>query len=63
MKRIIVTVSPTGDTSIKTEGFAGQSCKDASEALEKALGVVTSDKRTPEFYQEEKQEGRQWNSL
>lgn len=52
MLRIIeVTVSPTGETSIQTRGFAGGECLQASKFLEQALGVVASDHKTTEFYQ------------
>ncbi len=62
MKTIEVTVSPKGEVTVETKGFAGRSCKAASEALEKALGVVKSDKPTPEMYQTAKQGERLWNS-
>ena len=31
--RIEITVSPTGATTLETKGFAGSSCRDASEFL------------------------------
>jgi hypothetical protein len=34
-KRIEITVSPEGATSIKTTGFTGSSCKDATRDLKK----------------------------
>jgi hypothetical protein len=49
-KRIEITVSPEGATSIKTEGFSGSSCKDATRDLEKALGVAGRETLLPEFY-------------
>jgi hypothetical protein len=48
--RIEITVSPTGETAMETKGFAGSSCRDASEFLEKALGSRTSEKLTSEFH-------------
>ena len=62
MKTIEVTVSPTGDVKVETKGFQGTGCKAASDALQKALGVVQSDKATPEMYQSEQEVNRQWNS-
>lgn len=51
MKTIELTISLTGATSITTKGFAGSGCKAATAALEKSLGVATSDVNTAEFYQ------------
>ena len=51
MATIEVIVSPTGQTTVQTRGFSGSSCKTASAALEKALGVRTSEQLTSEFYQ------------
>ncbi len=47
---IAVTVSPKGETSIETKGFSGGSCRDASKALEAALGVRASEQLTSEFH-------------
>jgi hypothetical protein len=49
-RTIEITVSPEGATSIKTSGFTGSSCKDATRELERALGVAGSDRVLPEFY-------------
>lgn len=52
MSRVIeVTVSPQGETSVQTKGYAGSDCLQASKFLEQALGVVADDRRTGEFYQ------------
>jgi len=48
---IEVTVSPTGEVSIQTRGYAGSACRQASKFLEKALGRVTKDRPTAEMYQ------------
>lgn len=53
MKEIIIEVSPTGQTTITTQGFKGKACKDATAALEKALGVITSDTPTREANERE----------
>lgn len=50
-KTIEITVSPSGETTVQTKGFTGPSCRDASRFVEQALGVVQSDKPTPEMYQ------------
>ena len=51
MNRVIeITVSPTGESRLETKGFVGSSCQEASRLLEQALGRVTEDRRTPEFF-------------
>ncbi len=49
-KKIEITVSPEGTTSIKTAGFTGSSCRDATRDLERALGVSGTEHLLPEFY-------------
>jgi hypothetical protein len=50
MARIIeVTVSPKGETTVQTKGYAGAECLKASKFLE-ALGVVASDRKTTEYF-------------
>jgi hypothetical protein len=52
MPRIIeVTVSPQGETTVQTTGYAGPDCLLASRFLEQSLGVPTSDAKTGEYYQ------------
>ena len=52
MSRIIeVTVSPTGETTVKTKGYAGSDCLQASSWLEHALGIATTDRKTADYYQ------------
>ena len=46
MRRIIITISPKGEISLQTTGFADATCKDASRAMEKALGLTVSDRPT-----------------
>jgi hypothetical protein len=53
MARIIeVTVSPSGETTVQTKGYAGGECRQASQFLEQALGVTLQDRNTAEFYAE-----------
>jgi hypothetical protein len=57
MARVIeVTVSPTGQTTIQTRGYAGSDCLQASRYLEQALGVASAEHRTAEFYEATSQE-------
>jgi hypothetical protein len=52
MPRLIeVIVSPTGEATVQTKGYAGADCLSASQFLEAALGVATADHQTAEFYQ------------
>ena len=50
MKSIEIIVSPEGETTITTKGFAGQSCRDASKFIEQALGHRTGEQLTAEFH-------------
>ena len=53
MARIIeITVSPQGETTVQTKGFAGAECRQASQFIEQALGVTLQDRNTAEFYAE-----------
>ena len=49
-RTIQITVSPEGAVNIKTSGFTGSSCKDATRELERALGVAGRETLLPEFY-------------
>ena len=52
MARVIeVTVSPQGEATVQTKGYAGSDCLQASKFLEQALGVVATDRKTSEFYE------------
>ena len=60
-RTIEIIVTPTGETSVQTRGFAGPSCRDASRFTERALGQATSETLTAEFHQtqDEQQIARQ----
>jgi hypothetical protein len=51
-KTIQITVSPEGSVSIKTSGFTGGSCRDATRDLERALGISGREHLTPEYFQQ-----------
>ena len=59
MKTIEITITPKGETSVQTKGFAGASCRDASRLIEQALGQRTSEQLTPEFHQSQAVEQQQ----
>jgi hypothetical protein len=46
---ITVDVDQEGGVQITVEGVAGKSCKDLTADIEKALGKVTNDVKTPEY--------------
>jgi hypothetical protein len=51
MARIIeMIVSPQGETTVQTKGYAGADCLQASRFLEQALGVRVNDRKTEEFF-------------
>jgi Protein of unknown function (DUF2997) len=57
MKKIIVIVSPQGQVQVKTEGFGGQGCMEASRRIEEALGATKNVEKTSEYYDQEVVEG------
>jgi hypothetical protein len=57
MPRVIeVVVSPRGEATVQTKGYAGADCLRASKFLEDALGVVADERKTADFYQVEQVE-------
>ncbi len=48
--RIEITVTPEGETSVETRGFAGPACKAASKPYEVALGAKSTERLTPEYH-------------
>ncbi len=50
MKIIEITVDTEGKTKVETKGFSGSECVNASRALEQALGVQVTERKTGEFY-------------
>ena len=51
MRIIEIVISPKGETTVQTKGFAGADCLQASKWLEQALGIATNDNKTAEYYQ------------
>ncbi len=49
-KQIEMLVTPSGEVTIKTVGFAGSSCQLADKFLRDALGVATSEVLTSEYH-------------
>ena len=50
-KTLEVIVSPNGETTVRTRGYTGSDCAEATRALERELGLVVRDQQTAEFYQ------------
>ena len=51
MKTIEITVGPRGETTVRTTGFSGGECREASRFVEQALGTRSAETLTAEFYQ------------
>ena len=50
VRLIEVLVSPHGEATVQTRGYAGADCLQASKFLEQALGVISTDRKTAEYY-------------
>jgi len=50
VKTIEILVSPEGDIRLVTHGFAGEACRNATHALERALGIIQMDQPTDEMF-------------
>lgn len=53
MAQVKITISKEGDVSIAVNGVAGESCKDLTKNIERAIGTVTSDIPTKEMHDTE----------
>ena len=51
MPQVIIDITPEGETTVKAQGFQGAQCKDATRAIENALGKTTKDAKKPEYSQ------------
>lgn len=58
-KTIEIIVAPDGQTTVKTKGFQGSSCKEGSRFLEEALGDRTQEKLTFEYHADPIQQRQQ----
>ncbi len=59
MPQIEIVISPKGTTRVRTVGFSGSGCRQASAFLEKTLGQTTHESLTPEFFQVSQQQEQQ----
>src|SRR5690606_5376038 len=53
MTTLQITITPTGETHIETQGFRGSDCRQASKFLERALRPRPRERLTSEFYASE----------
>lgn len=51
MTTVEIVVDADGQVSIRVQGVQGASCKDATKQIEAALGIVTRDDKTAEWYE------------
>jgi len=51
-RRILVRVSPNGETSVEADGFQGKGCEAATKAIEDALGSPRERTRKPDFWRQ-----------
>lgn len=58
MPHVNIEITPTGETTVDDVGYTGHSCRDATKAIEKALGKTTSDERKAEYSQLPKKASR-----
>jgi hypothetical protein len=58
-QRLVITVAPSGETTLRTEGFTGSACQRASQAMERALGTLRTEQLTQDFYQTSTPAGNQ----
>jgi hypothetical protein len=52
LKRIEITISPTGESKIETSGFVGDECRNATKSIEAALGKTSSEELKAEFHEQ-----------
>ena len=51
-RTIEIIVTPNGQSQVQTKGFTDSSCRQASQFIEQAIGQLTSEQLTAEFYQQ-----------
>jgi hypothetical protein len=55
-EEIIIEIDDEGKLEVKTKGFKGKGCLDASKWIEEHLGRRESIKKTADYYTEETRE-------
>ena len=49
MPSVFIEITPEGETTVEAQGYQGAGCKDATRAIENALGTTTKDVKKPEY--------------
>ena len=50
--RVVITISPNGDTKVGVSGVKGAGCKQLTREFEQALGRAGESKETQEYYEQ-----------
>ena len=54
MKPVIeVIIAPDGASTVRTTGFSGSACREASQFIEAALGERTAEQLTSEYFSQQ----------
>lgn len=56
MKTLEVIIGTDGSVTIEGKGFAGPECAKATKELSDALGVVTGERKTADWYKAQAQQ-------
>jgi len=54
MKKVIVRINK-GKVTVEAQGYKGESCKDATKPIERALGMTVDDTPTSEMYEQQEE--------
>lgn len=54
-EQITITIGETGDVSLQVAGCPGKGCQQLTEAIEKAIGQTTHDRKTTEYHRPARQ--------
>ena len=52
METIVVEISEKGEVKVEAQGVRGQGCAKLTEAIERALGATTADRKKSEYFQQ-----------
>ncbi len=50
LQQITYIITKDGKVNIETEGFEGNSCKEATKSVEERLGITEDVKEKPEYF-------------
>lgn len=59
LQKITVNVTATGEITVSVSGCAGPGCQKLTADLERALGRVSADRRTPEYHEQQQRTAQQ----